>query len=440
MHPSETNSRTKARLKFSNMRPIFHSTTLAAGAPHIRAFCKCVGVCAIRGVLTLAVLCTLLLISARTAQAQTETVLYNFIGYPYDGGYPNASLTPDGKGNFYGTTPNGGLYGYGTVFELSPNGHGGWNESVLYSFPYGADGGFPWFSGVILDSAGNLYGTSYDGGSNGCEIGCGDVFELSPMGGGGWTETVLYTFPGGAGGQLPLNSLIMDSAGNLYGTAYTGGIGAGGIVFELSPSGGGWTEKTIYETSISGGLTMDPAGNIFGVTSVMGAVFELSPDGKGGWNSTVIYATSKSPKSNYLMSTPVLDAAGNIYGTSGYSGVKKYGTVYKLSRGRTGKWTGKVLHAFAGSPADGSNPYGGVVLDAAGHIYGTTAYGGSSGDGVVFELVGKGNYTEKVLWNFTGANGNRPEASLTLDAKGNLYGTTLDGGSGSAGVIFEVTP
>ena len=348
MHSATTDCGLKGSLNSSNIAPTMLSATLAAGAPHIRAFCECVGVCAIRGALTLATLCALLLVSARPAQAQTETVLHNFTG-GIDGDIPNAGLTPDSKGNFYGVTPNGGLYGYGTVFEFSPDGRGGWNETVLYSFAGGAEGGLPWFSGVVLDSAGSIYGTLFYGGSNACENGCGVVFELSLVDG-AWTETVLYTFPGGAGGESPINNLIIDKAGNLYGTASTFGIGAGGFVYELSPSGGAWTERTIYDTSISGGLTMDSAGNIFGVTSVMGAVFELSPTGSGGWNPTVIHTSSKSAKSYYQMGTPMLDAAGNIYGTSGYAGVNKDGTVYKLSLAKSGKWTGKQLHVFAGGP------------------------------------------------------------------------------------------
>src|SRR5208282_2359772 len=174
------------RSNISNAAPRFGSTKRAAGAPHIRVFCECVGMCAIRGALTLAVLSALLLIAARPAQAQTETVLYSF-NYS-DGAYPQSNLTFDGAGNLYGTTSAGG---YGTVFELSPNGSGGWNQTVLYRFTGGPDGGYPICS-LIFDSVGNLYGTAYSGGANGYGV----VFELSPVGG-SWTETILYSFAGG---------------------------------------------------------------------------------------------------------------------------------------------------------------------------------------------------------------------------------------------------
>src|SRR5208283_5342872 len=154
---------------------------------------------AMRGALTLAVL-TVLLIPSHPAQAQTETVLYNFTGHN-DGGTPQSRLTPDGAGNLYGTTYSGGTSGVGTVFELSPNGSGGWNETVLYSFSGGMDGSHPSLSYVIFDKLGNLYGTASNGGG---ANGYGVVFELSPVGT-SWTETVLYSFVGGTDGAVPLN-------------------------------------------------------------------------------------------------------------------------------------------------------------------------------------------------------------------------------------------
>ncbi len=437
MHSPVTNGRTKGPLNISDVGPRFGSTKLAAGAQHVRAFCECVGVCAIRSALTLAVLSALLLIltAARPAQAQTETVLYNFTGFP-DGGFPLGGLTSDRAGNFYGTTSGGGVacgeteFGCGTVFELSPNGNGGWNETVLYSFTGGADGAEPG-APVIFDSVGNLYGTATRGGANGYGV----VFELSPVGA-SWTETVLHSFAGGADGANP-GSLIMDPAGNLYGTNSAG-------VFELSPSRGGWTNQVIYSVSAALGLTMDAAGNIFGFGYSSGwTVFELAPNGRGGWNATVIYLLIPASKHNDAPGAPlVLDKAGNLYGTTSGGGAKNYGTVYQLSRGKKGKWTKKILYSFKGGEhGDGSDPLTGIVFDAAANIYGATVLGGL-GYGTVYELVavGKGKYQEKVLWSFNLTDGYGPLGPLILDSAGNLYGTTVYGGSDDWGVVFEVTP
>ncbi|MBZ5666323.1 MAG: hypothetical protein LAO30_17140 [Acidobacteriia bacterium] len=363
---------------------------------------------------------------AAPAQAQTETVLHSFT-YS-DGAFPRSDLTSDSAGNLYGTTLFMGG-GVGGVFELSPDGRGGWNETVLYRFTGGADGGYP-YCPLILDSAGNLYGTTYDGGAN--ELGV--VFELSPAGA-GWKETVLYSFAWGTDGRNPVTGLIMDAAGNLYGTTFHGNTNDG-TVFELSPSGGGWTERVIYNVDTSyAGLTMDASGNIFGAG--LTTVFELSPNGKGDWNPTVLHTFSQTGRKNYdgLNGTPVLDKAGNLYGTR-YGGGGN-ATVYKLSPGKNGKWTKQVLQSFKNR----TGPWAGVVLDPQGNIYGTTLYG-NSGDGSVFELVapvGGGNYEEKVLWSFSGADGAYP-SSLILDNAGNLYGMTLGGGAGGFGVVFEVTP
>jgi uncharacterized repeat protein (TIGR03803 family) len=379
-----------------------------------------------------------LLIAVRPTEAQTETVLYNFCSQQNcsDGAAPSSRLTADGAGNLYGSTQYGGL-GYGTVFELSPNGNGGWNETVLYSFTGGSDGAYP-LSYVIFDSGGNLYGTAIDGGTNGY----GAVFELSPSGT-SWTETVLYSFcsqPSCADGANPLNGLIMDAAGNLYGT--TNGSVAEGTVFELSLSHGTWREQVIYSVGVDNipGLAMDAAGNIYGTST--SALFELSPNGHGGWTSTVLHTFAGSPKDgSFPEGAPALDQAGNIYGATYSGGVKNNGTVYEVKHGKK-QWKEKVLHSLKGGKRDGANPYSGVVLDAAGNTYGTTPAGGKSNAGTVYELVapvGKGRYTEKLLWNFSGPDGYSPFDSLILDNAGNLYGVA-GGGSTGAGVVFEVTP
>jgi uncharacterized repeat protein (TIGR03803 family) len=306
---------------------------------------------------------------------------------------------------------------------------------------------------------GNIYGTAQFGGANGYGV----VFELSPAGT-NWTETVLYSFAGGTDASYPMNGLIFDPAGNLYGITQNGGGGNTGTVFELSPSGGGWTEQVIYNipdgnnSPGTAGLTMDAAGNIFGVSGFLpGIVFELSPNGSGGWNPNAIHTFAGPPKDGELPdSTLVLDKAGNLYGTTvlgGAHGVpaQSGGTVYELSPGKNGKWTEKILYSFKGLVGgvrqDGREPYAGIVFDASGNIYGTTAAGGMYADyGTVFELLA-GSHEEKVLWNFNGTDGRLPFESLILDSAGNLYGTTELGGSGECypydvgcGVVFEVNP
>ena len=393
-------------------------------------------------------LCLTVTFSARLASAATEKVLHSFQAYlDGDGSEANASLTFDGAGNLYGTTPYGGL-GYGVVFELSPKAKGGWSETILYTFTGGSDGAVPQSSKLIFDSTGNLYGTAESndiGGGGPCgNAGCGVVFKLSPVGT-SWSETVLYTFCpqiGCTDGSDPINGLIFDKAGNIYGTTLTGGINSGGTVFELSPSGSSWTEQVIYLTSYNSdaGLTMDDKGNIFGVTE--SAAFELSPDGKGGWKSAVIATFKDGTKDGTgAEGTPVLDAAGNLYGTMTGGGTYDNGTVYKLSPTKKGTWNETTLYSFKGGPKDGSLPWAGIVFDAAGNIYGTTVNGGKYGWGTVFELVaGKGVYTEKILRNFNDKDGADPYDNLIVDSAGNLYGTTRAGGSIGAGVAFEVTP
>jgi uncharacterized repeat protein (TIGR03803 family) len=414
-----TNNGPKCHLNVSEVGPNFGPMKLAATT--------------IRSSLPLVVLAVLLLVAARAAQAQTETVLYNFTGGS-DGGSPNSHLTSDAAGNLYGTTFGGGAFLVGTVFELSPNGGGGWSETVLHSFGGGnSDGYLPNYSYVIFDKAGNLYGTAYAGG----RYGCGVVFELSPAGA-SWTETLLYNFKDKQDGCFPINGLIMDPAGNLYGrTERLNGVTRGNAaVFELSFVGGEWTENVIYrhEDQNSAGLTMDAAGNLFGVESDL--AFELSPNKNGGWTKSTFGTFSSAAEG-----TPVLDTAGNLYGTTTES-ANNEGTVYELSPGKKGKWTETTLYSFDGGSGGAIQPWAGIVFDAAGNIYGTTVAGGSSDDGTVFELVdpvGTGSYTEKILWSFNGTDGSGPVDSLILDTAGNLFGTTTGGGPSGYGVVFEVT-
>jgi uncharacterized repeat protein (TIGR03803 family) len=392
------------------------------------------------GLLTLSVLSIALLITPRPAQAQTETVLYNFTGSP-DGAVPESPLISDAAGNFYGTTLYGGEKNLGAVYEISPNGEEGWNETVIHSFD-GKDGEYPESSPLIFDTAGILYGITSYGGSSGCGYGCGLVYELSPQGK-RWKQTVLYSFTGGVDGGGPVGGLIMDGAGNLYGT-----LAEPAGVFELSPSGGGWTEQLIYAAdTISGGVAMDELGNIFGTTS--STVFELSPNGNGGWNSSVLHTFAGGPHDGSApVGTLAIQGYGrnqSLFGATYAGGAKNFGTVYELSNGKgkyKGTWVERIIHSFKGFPNDGSGPANSVGYSF--NLYGTTLNGGEYGYGTVFwieaiEAIGEGpRYYEWPLLNFNGAGGSSPCDSLILESDENLYGTASTGGSSGAGVVFKV--
>jgi len=428
-----------------------------------------------RGVLPLVVLSTLLLIATRPAHAQPENVLYNFCSQPncVDGENPVSSLTPDGAGNFYGTTQLGGANLYGTVYKLSPNGAGGYNETVLYSFCSlltCTDGSSP-DSYVTFDGRGNLYGTTYYGGSFalGAFSGNGLVFELSPKPGGGcasgsnsgngWCETVLYSFASNPDGAFPFSGLSWDPNGNLYGTTYGGGSG-GGTVYELSPNGsGGWNEQVIYDRGGYAGLVIDDSGNLYGADDVgRGHVFKLSPNGDGHWTAIVLHTFKGGPNDGSgPEGTPVLDNAGNVYGTTILGGATKgLGMVWKLTPGEAGEYTEEILSSFIWN--DGANPKAAVVMDSSGNIYSTAAFGVLKppnredfpcydGCGGVFELVVSGSeYERTLLWSFNFTDGGNPIDTLILDG-GNLYGTTYGGGTssycpgaGGCGVAFELNP
>ncbi len=395
----------------------------------------------IRGGLTLAVL-SLLLMAARPARAQSGTNIYSFP--PIQGGNyglhgPQAGLISDGAGNLYGTTS--GNYGFtdGYVYELSPNGSGGWNETTLLTFT-GANGSSPGY-GALLYKNGNLYGVTMLGGA----YNYGTVFELSPAGA-GWQETVLYNFPGGRYNSYPPNGVIMDSAGNLYGTTFylsNAGKAGPGAVFELSPSGSGWTEKLIYGYPLGNdsGLTMDAAGNIFGIGSVgaSSSVFELSPNGRGGWRDYLLYTFSAAQGSGWINGTLAVDHAENLYGTAGFNGAYGHGRVFELSPTKEGEWRYRDLYNLTGNKYF-EGAFAGVVLDASENIYGTTVYGGPSNQGTAFELspAGDGKYTATII-DLSTVLGTSSYGSLLFGNAGQLYGTTAFGGLSGEGNAFEVT-
>lgn len=414
-------------------------------------------------VLTIA-LVVVLLLGSRPAAAQ-EKIIHNFVANGRDGNNPDAGLIQDPSGNFYGTTYGGGNSGGGTVFKLSPRSGGGWREKVLYSFQGNGSGGYSPTASVVRDKAGNLYGTTYDGGNN------GGVFELSPQSGGGWKETVLYSFRGSIDGGQPFSGVTLDPAGNVYGTTEIGGNAQIGTVFELSPKGGGaWTETVLHSFQgldgkiPIGGLNFDGAGNLYGTTSEggtanYGVVFELSPQGGGSWTETVLYSFGANSQDDggYPVASMIFDSAGDLYGTAAYGGGggcnetgKGCGAVFELSPKSGGGWTETILHAFQNNNQDGTEPQGGLVRDAAGNLFGTTSAGGTTtgtcyimaGCGTVFEVKpeGGGVWEERVLHNFlnNGKDGQNPYCTLVLDATGNLYGTAYIGGVHDFGIVFEL--
>jgi uncharacterized repeat protein (TIGR03803 family) len=319
------------------------------------------------------------------------TPLYSFKGYPNDGAEPFGGVIIGPDGSLYGMTPDGGQYGYGTVYRLRPKptvctaAICPWEETVLYSFTDGADGWEPGFGNLVFDQAGNLYGTASSGGANGGGV----VFKLAPSNG-GWTESVLWSFSADEG-SAPESSLIFDTADNLYGTTNYGGTYNAGTVFELSPSGSGWTEQTLASidsaANTCGGVVMDGQGNLFGASGCFvhgqpGGVFELTPS-NGSWAFNVLHAFTPSGYNEGPWDTPTLDAAGNVYGTSSLTGLYSYGEVFKLTPSNGGWIYTSVSFDFT----NGDGPVGSVVFDAAGNIYGTTAGGGAYNNGTVWEIT-----------------------------------------------------
>jgi uncharacterized repeat protein (TIGR03803 family) len=337
----------------------------------------------------------------------TEKILHSFNNDGADGVGPAAGLVFDARGNLYGTTKYGGtggscaaMYltnfaGCGTVFELTPAADGEWTEGVLHSFNYSAgDGSFP-LASLALDAFGNLYGTTSQGGTGSCRgvtgtgpvTGCGTVFEVSRATEGIWREKLLHSFVNDrSDGNHPCSNLIFDAVGNLYGTTLSGGKSELlGTVFELSPgSGERWSERVIHNfeggnQTPEAGLIFDAAGNLYGTG--LYTVFELVHGANGVWTEKTLHDFGTLGTFAYGV---IFDPSGNLYGTTNSH---LDGSVYELTPEVGGGWGARTLHHFGCCPEDGTEPTLGLILDAAGNLYGTTGGGGTYNNGTVFEIT-----------------------------------------------------
>ena len=386
---------------------------------------------------TALVVCLLAFVGETAVQAQTLTILHAFAGPPHDGAIPRAAVLIDAAGNLNGTTAEGGSSNNGTIFKIDSSG----TESVLYNFAGAPDGVSP--NALIADGAGNFYGTSTSGGTSNR----GTVFKFDSS----KVESVLYSFTGPpCDGSFPDAALVTDKAGNLYGTTQFGGSSDLGTVFKIDPSG---TETVLH--SFTGppsdgrdptGLLIDAAGNLYGTggggSSSRGTVFKVEPSG----TESVLYSFEGSRDGGFPNGPLVMDTAGNLYGTTNEGGSLDNGTVFKLDS----SGTESVLYSFKDVP-DGKFPPAGIIRDSAGNLFGTTFEGGSATDcfggpilgcGTIFELDSSGS--ESVLHRFVGSDGGFPNGPLVMDTAGNLYGTTIQSGTvanpGGAGVVFKLTP
>ena len=388
------------------------------------------------------------MLAAGSAAGNRETVIATFSG-GNDGGNAASSIVFDGNGNAYGTTVVGGTSNCGTVFELKSNPQGRWSESVLYNFSCGADGKNP-HGGVTFDGAGNLYGTTVAGGSgNPCTgDGCGVVFELTPAG-----ERVLYNFTGGNDGFGPGAGVTFDHSGNLYGTTPDGGADSAGVIYQLAPQGSGWHFNVVH--TFTGGrdgavgslgrLLLDAKGNLYGTAELGGAhsagtAFRLSPARNGKWDLRTLYAFQGQPDAAFPYGGLIADARGDLYGTTYYGGAQGDGSVFELSPSARGPWSERKLYDFkAGS--DASSPTSTLVFGPGGDLFGTSsAGGGACGCGTVFKLA-HNTWAERVVHRFgQSTDGAYPYYGLTLGPSGKLYSTTVAGGNDNEGTVFALTP
>ena len=390
----------------------------------------------------------LTVVLTQSAQAQIFKVIHAFSGGG-DGGSPWAGLTIDKAGNLYGTASVGGADGDGTVYRLQYKGSG-WVFTPLYSFRGSPDDGAYPSAAVVFGPGGSLYGTTAQGGVQECGNGsspCGTVFNLKPAAIAcktalcPWTETVLYYPDGGEGGAFPAG-LTFDPAGNMY---YTASVSHQGGVVKLAPSNGGWQFNLScnVSSSIPSGVILDAAGNLYGGGGGGGGngfVFQLNMSG-GVCTENILYSFQGGIDGADPSGGLIFDDSGNLYGSTAVGGLRVGGTAFELSPSN-GNWTFRLLYSFAGT----EGPTASLTMDAAGNLYGTTFKDGAYGAGTVFKLTPSGGswqYTS--LHDFTGGSDGRwPASNVTFDANGNLYGTAPGGGSQNCyqgcGVVWEITP
>jgi uncharacterized repeat protein (TIGR03803 family) len=395
-----------------------------------------------------------LFVLAAAAGAQTYSVLTSFDGT--NGSAPFATPLIDSLGNVFGTTVRGGgSANCGVVYELVNNGAGSYTNHILHNFTCGDDEGYPYGS-VLMDSAGNIYGTTHQSGA----YGAGVVYELVNHGGGSYKFEVIHAFSAkGKDGDAPMGDLGMFK-GSLYGiTQYGGGGGCEngcGTVYRLTKTGGKWVETVLhlfYNHPLAG-VTFDSDGNIYGTlyhggSFRYGTVFKLSPQGgslappvsSGSYKETVLHTFDGKADGCDIYSGVVLDSVGNLYGTAAGCGEYDDGTVYELRRAGS-KYEFRVILTFNGT--NGETPYdehGHLAVDSAGNVYGTVGNGPiDNADGTAFELAaGSFLYTDLHDFHDHGTDGSFPYGGVSLDSLGNLYGTTIEGGSYDGGTVWQIS-
>ena len=407
----------------------------------------------------LAMLCALAVIATQSAQAQTFNVIHYFTGGT-DGGNPTAGVTVAGPGILYGTEIGGHPDANGGVFKLTLRGSS-WTLNPLHQFTRNPDGSGP-VAGVVFGPNGALYGTTADGGVGNAGFGQGTVFEVQPPANACktaicyWNETVLHAFAGGTSdGAFPqYGNVVFDQAGNMYGTTSADGTLGFGNVWELTPSAGGWTETILYNftggadgRSPYSGVTLDAAGNLYGVTpeggSGTGTLYQLVPS-NGGWTENTLVQFNGT-KGIHPYGTLIKDAIGNFYGTARDNGPNGGGTVFELSPANGGGWNFSLVYAFSSC-----SPQAGVTLGPDGDLYGACQLGGTNQFGWIFRmpLTCNQSCTPNDLHDFNYTEGASPMGPVSFDASGNMYGTTIGGGlggcmgtgPGGCGLVWEITP